>query len=587
MISYFRRRKMRKYKILIVILAALLLLSSCNTKTPPDTAGTESDYDSNLTPTEAQDTVYLLRDGNAVYDVVYPATSKFSNLSVWVDQIKDALQAQTGVTPRSYDDSVSPKSEFLILCGDTGYEESKAEESRLGVGGCSVCMQGKYIVIQATDESSMVKAVNWFCNTLLKKVKKSEDGKNVTFPFKELREVGTVAQRYMQVNGKELGGFTVVYPKGNDGCMQAARKLLAVCSVDFGVSLKLVDDSFPAVPCEILVGRTNRGESESHHASMPIAPMEYAYSVINGKISILAYDDNGYGLTEACRSFTDHLAVEKKVNLEDGWMKHSEVKLKSDRYAALAEHADVRVMTANLLSEEWGGTECLPRAEIFYANLMYYKPDVVGAQEVSIQWTQALGKVLKDTDYTVLHEVVEGTDSNYCLIIYNTATLEKIESGAYRLAIGGPAKARTVTWAVFQQRATGKNIIVLNTHLDWIANADDYETQGATSHYSREMQVRELAGTFSELQERYPEVDILLTADWNTAKDCHPLNILCELTGVRFAQDMIADNDWGNQVDHIFMTADTKIKALHLYYENGADLGASDHPWGFADIELK
>ena len=127
---------------------------------------------------------------------------------------------------------------------------------------------------------------------------------------------------------------------------------------------------------------------------------------------------------------------------------------------------------------------------------------------------------------------------------------------------------------------------VLNTHLDWINDPNDYETTEATSHYSREMQVRQLAATFAELKEAYPDAEIVLTADWNTLKGEHPLDILQELTSVKYAEDAAPEHDWGNEVDHIFVQEDTEVLALHLYRENAADLGVTDHPWGFADIRL-
>ena len=534
------------------------------------------------------DAIYLMKDGDSVFDLVYPSNSRFSNMSIWVDQIISALKNNAKVDTEAYDDKATAKSEFLILLGDTKYQESQSEAEQLGKGGYSVCRKGNYIIINATDDMSMVKAVNWFCNTLLKKAQVAEDGKNATLVFEENRNVGTVAERELKINGTSLEKYTVIYPKGKDACKAAAESLVSVCNTALGVPLRISDDSASLSNYEILVGKTNRSESVAVSNNNTLAPMEYKYELINGKICIIAYADHGYGLMGACEEFVDNLLYDKKVNLEDGFMKTYEIKLRSDKFATLAEDADVRVMTANLLSEEWGGTECLPRAEVFLANLSYYKPDVIGAQEVSIKYAQALKTVLEDSSYAVLHEVVTDTDSNYCPLIYNRDTLEVIESGAYRLSIGGPAKARTVTWGVFKHKVTQKTFIVLNTHLDWIADANDYETTAAPSHYSREMQVRELAGTFVELQEKYPTADIIMTADWNTAKNAHPLNILCELTEAVFAEDMIPDNDWREyEVDHILMTAKTDIKAVHCYYENGRDLGATDHPWGFVDFKLK
>jgi endonuclease/exonuclease/phosphatase family metal-dependent hydrolase len=244
-------------------------------------------------------------------------------------------------------------------------------------------------------------------------------------------------------------------------------------------------------------------------------------------------------------------------------------------------------MTANIESEEWGGTAVQPRAEILYANLTYYTPDVVGLQEVSIQWKDAIQSIFEGSEYTLLHEVVRGTDSNYCPIMYNTATVELIESDARRLSIGGPVKARTVTWGVFRHLESGKPFIVINTHLDWTKTPNDFVSQGATTPYSREQQVREIAEIFSTLKKKYSNAEIMLTADWNTMKNEHPLNVLTELTGVTYADDVATGHDWENAVDHTFIYPDAEIKNLYLYAHNAKNLGVSDHPWGFADLALR
>ena len=142
-----------------------------------------------------------------------------------------------------------------------------------------------------------------------------------------------------------------------------------------------------------------------------------------------------------------------------------------------------------------------------------------------------------------------------------------------------------MTWGVFRRKNSDKIFIVLNTHLDWLKDPENFESRGCVSHYSREMQVRQLASTFVELQMQYPNADILLTGDWNTLKGRQPLTLLSDLVSVKYAQDVVSETNWGNEVDHIFVQEKTKVKSLYLYRENSCDLGATDHPWGFADIE--
>lgn len=577
---------MKKRSVFLFLLACFLLLSACNGIDPTNTdTGAQTDSAEAL---PEENSVDLLRDGASVFDLIYPKESKFAKITAWVGQIESAMSRHAGAKLRSYDDQLPAKSDFLILLGDTRHAESTSVSEALGAGGFAVTRRGNRIVIHAADDQAMVKAVNWFCNVLLKKTVVSADGKNATLSFEENVEVGAVGAEEICINGVSLKQFTAVYPKGDESCKEIAKKLVAYCNDTLGVSLQMADDSAAKRPYELLVGVTNREESARHLAQLALLPMEFEYAVMGGRVSILAREGEGYGLAAAGKRLIDDLKNDQNHNLENGFIMKNEVKLNADPYQALAAGADVRVMTANLLSEEWGGTECKPRGEVFYANLLYYGIDVAGIQEISKQWTATLKELLDGTDYALMHEVVKGTDSNYCPMVYNTKTLELIESDAYRLAIGGPGKARTVTWGVFRHRETNKIFIVLNTHLDWIADANDYETTGVTSHYSREQQVREIAATYAELQEKYPGVDMMMTADWNTARHAHPLDLLCELTDTVFAEETIPQNDWpAYEVDHVILSDSTKLLALHCYYQNGRDLGATDHPWGFVDVQLK
>lgn len=572
-----------KIKLVLLLLAVCLLLSACLTGPPIEQSEESSEQSTNF-PSE----ILLTENGSPRFDIVYSADSGYENLSIWVKQVQTALQKRTEVSFLAYDDSKEPRKEYLILIGDTDYSESALALTGLGTGGFSVTQNGNYIVINGKDSAGMVKAVNRFCNTMLTGIKLSDNGKSALLPFEAVSEVGEPFPD-LSIEGTPISAYTIVYPNGNDRCEIVARNLRTILNEKCGVSLSVSNDNSEQRPLEILVGYTNREASQNHCLGDEIGQMEYGYRVLNKKISIQGYNGNGYGLESACKNFLNTVIDEKqtKNDLREGYVMKAKVELKEDQHATLSAGADVRVMTANIESEEWGGSDVEPRAELLYANLQYYLPDVVGLQEVSIKWKDSIKTVLDGTQYTLIHEVVKGTDSNYCSILYNTDTLELVKSDAYRLSIGGPMKARTVTWAVFKHKSTGERFAVINTHLDWTQTPDDFTSQNSTTPYSREQQVREISATYNKLKAEYPDADILLTADWNTLKDAHPLNVLTELTDVRYAEDVISGHNWTGVVDHIFVKPNTNVVTLYLIMQNVTDLGLSDHSWGFADVALK
>lgn len=574
--------KFCKIRLVLLVLAVCLLLSACFTG-PPAEQSEESSEQSTSFPSE----IILTENGAPCFDIVYPADSGYENLSVWVKQVQNALQKWTGISFRAYDDSKEPRSDCLILIGDTKYSESAIALNGVGAGGFSVSQSGNYIVINGKDSIGMVKAVNSFCNTMLAGVKLSADCKSATLPFEAVHELGEPLNG-LSIEGTPISAYTIVYPNGSDCGEAAARTLRTILNEKCGISLSVSNDNSAPRSFEILIGYTNREESQNHLLEDGIGQMEYGYRVINRKISIQGYRGNGYGLETACKNFLKVITTDnrKETNIKEGYVMKLKVELKEDQYASLSSGADVRVMTANVLSEEWGGTDVEPRAELLFANLQYYLPDVVGMQEVSIKWKDSIKTVLEGSQYTLIHEIVKGTDSNYCSMLYNTETLELVKSDAYRLSIGGPMKARTVTWAVFKHKTTGEQFIVINTHLDWTQTPNDFTSQTSTTPYSREQQVREISVTYNQLKAEYPNADILLTADWNTMKDAHPLNVLTELTDVQYAENVISGHNWSGVVDHIFVKPNTNVVRLRLISENVTDLGLSDHPWGFADVVL-
>ena len=75
--------------------------------------------------------------------------------------------------------------------------------------------------------------------------------------------------------------------------------------------------------------------------------------------------------------------------------------------------------------------------------------------------------------YTLVEETAKMTDEPDDFIFYNAKTVTLIKGGYYQLmkkndSVGSDKSKHTryVTWAVFEHKATGKQFLVLNTHLD-------------------------------------------------------------------------------------------------------------------------
>ena len=130
----------------------------------------------------------------------------------------------------------------------------------------------------------------------------------------------------------------------------------------------------------------------------------------------------------------------------------------------LSAGSDLRVMSANILAEIWGEGPIDERVEIFTANICFWQPDVIGIQEVTPTWVQALREAFPDGSYRVISEKRQDGGDNFSCILYNTGTLELLSNGCKPYSESDNKRCRNMGWGVFRIRATGKEFGFISTH---------------------------------------------------------------------------------------------------------------------------
>lgn len=178
--------------------------------------------------------------------------------------------------------------------------------------------------------------------------------------------------------------------------------------------------------------------------------------------------------------------------------------------SSMTEGANLRVMTYNVLVDAWGGdkkahsnidTPIRSRAEQVSKMLEHYQPDVVGLQELGSKWHKYLPKVLSEN-----YALVFPKSGEYTSMLYNTDTLDLIESGKQKFTQRSESKMRYVAWALFERKSDSKQFIVLNTHFDFGKNADKQASQ-----------MKEFNDLAVELRAKY-NVPVFLTGDYNACE---------------------------------------------------------------------
>ena len=476
-----------------------------------------------------------------------------------------------------------------ILIGNTCREESVEAMNAIGYDDFSVTYKNNKIIIAAHNPERLMEATTFLKENLIK----VNDGRVEfigSYTFRSTEEV-------MIGEGESLSEYTIVcgdFDNLYGACSQLQQQIKKLC----GVELEIAFDTQAKSGKEIVIGNAKR----------EISNRLEGLSMSEGLIAV-----DGDDLFIGAKSITTALLVFESfmeehgrgtytntLNFKSGYEKTVNPYEKSfSDSPALAEGADVRIMSFNVLAELWGDKVAVRgRDEKVVSALIYYAPDVVGLQEMSPAWHTAMSPLLKGTPYkfigkdnTVSHSTYGKT--NFSPMLYNSDTLTLKESGVKAYSSASKTYAYVMTWAYFEHKETGKCFAVINTHFDLRNSGEKYDN-------NRTQQAKEIAAYVKTLQNRYG-CEVITTGDYNTNESEAQYSTIIKngaLHEAKHTADVIkrACNTYhnlgatisplaANSIDHIFGTSGVKF----LYFSVLIDrivLDASDHCPSYADVKL-
>lgn len=572
----------------------LLTLGACkNIDATADTTGNDSN--SNTETATIINALKIVDNGKAVFRIIYPdepGAELFEQVKVLVDEVKKA----TGVMLETKSDFITWKdthdsAAFEILLGATNYDESAAVLGELKAGDYAIRAIGNKIVITGHSTDMIRRAVSYFSKNLIPKNLVTGDDGKISLLFEEYTYMSTSAITSLKIDGSDLKNFSIIYSSSLSGCDVAAKLLRDFISDRCGDVLSVASDkNTPVSAYEFLVGPTNRTESVDFAVKNPTDLLGFTMGIENGKFVINA---GAYTCKLAAQRFSAKylFSGESSVNIPGGEVTSASFLKKTN--VPLAQGADLRIMTANILAEfaSWGAeTTVYERAEIFASVLQVYSPDVVGVQEVTPQWDEMIPYYSGDK-YEFIHMKTQDGFVNYSTIIYKKDKYNVIDSGVMYFSTEGKSNIRLVTWGVFEDKITSDRFIVFNSHWCW----DTFEHAN--------IQAREESALIKQVTEKY-NYPYFCTADYNTKQDTENYNYFLSLTGAIDAKYAARDagvllnisggcgalgtprGETGNSIDHIFMTPSIKIFAFETVVINQTwDL--SDHSPKYCDVTLK
>jgi endonuclease/exonuclease/phosphatase family metal-dependent hydrolase len=237
------------------------------------------------------------------------------------------------------------------------------------------------------------------------------------------------------------------------------------------------------------------------------------------------------------------------------------------------------------------------RKENVVRMINFYDLDIIGMQEVLVTQLNYLEASLEQYGIVGVGREDGKKKGEFAPIFYRKNRFKKLKSGTFWLS-DTPQKVsrgwdadleRIATWAVFKDKATGKEFIFMNTHFDHIGEVARVESAKLLKQKSM------------ELAKGLP---LILTGDFNLVPESEGIKTLIEPDGdnTLVNSSSVAASTYGPDwttcgfdnrplkerkiIDYIFVKEVSKVNKYAVFSEMLNDIFLSDHCPVFAQIVL-
>ena len=527
----------------------------------------------------------IAADGKFLFTMIRPESSVSSFNTIFLD-LRTSLQDLSGML-------IVPKTDFHlrgtepdtttleILVGNCDRYETDEVKDSLGINDWAVRAVKNKIVIFGHNKKTLQAAIDYFFTEAISKTEDA-DGKTVITYLHDYTY--SAAEEMFFTSEVPISAYTVVY--GDEANRASAEKIANRLSLFTGATITAVSDATAETPYEILYGKTNRNPNVYDK----VPEKNYLLKVEGTKLMIGGSSALAMSMcaTAFLETYVPDLCYTDQINFTVGYSKESVV-YGSKEDADLYGDADLRIMSWNLLGEMW--MDKIPvevRDENAALAILYYAPDVIGLQEMTPAWGNALDKLLR-SDYAFVTRENQYGDDNYSPLYYNKKTVKVVTSGVVNYSKGSSKLLRLVTWALFERLSDGERFIVTSTHWDVGTNEENIAVQA-----------EEMAKLITRLRAAYC-VPVFCTGDYNRIETTAQYESFVKLSGFLDARytaktvnregstyhEMLGATPVGSgAVDHIFVSADASVLFYNLLVEQTV-LEASDHCPIYIDVKLK
>ena len=543
--------------------------------TPETTDGAPTSAPEETEAPSNANSIKLTQGGKGLFTIIRPDESTTTVYNLTKDLAED-LKKATGAEVKLDTDfkswnTVRDPEKYEILIGNTNYDETLAVLKEIKYFDYAIVIRGKKIVIAAYTETSLRKAMTYFNNNFLPKIAQDADG-DFAISFEDWYFRSKYNVESLTLDGNPIDKYVVVYGKDTPAGATVAQSVVDVIASATGFYLPIVSDKEAETELEILAGKTNRSVS-SGIADLP--NLSYKVSLQSGKLVIDCHSAET-GDAAVRKLYASKMSGGGNVALTSGDLCDGTLLIEPEM--PMTAGSDLRIITYNVLTEKWGGTETSARAEYFGAFLDVYKPDIVGVQEVCDKWRKYMPERIGN--YKLIGTVRKDGGQSYSAIVYDASKYEVLAQGVETYSYHASAECRNMSWAIFMDSAKGVKFAFISTHWDF---GDEENKQ-----QMRKVQADEMAKKIADLKAEY-NCPVIITGDFNCNNNSDSYKYFMGINGMTNAitsSEHYYNAKGTSTIDFIMITTgDGIFKGYRKLIDNGIQQ-ISDHPANLADIDL-
>jgi len=555
------------YAVFLLSVMLLILLSAC------DNTLKQTEQTTMIETEQPPLSLEIIKEGKSNFVICRPDETTDEIIETG-QKLINAIKNTTGAAVEFKsdwlrNDEAMPTERYEILLGNTNRPESIQTIKTLKYNDYFIGIIGNKLVIVGGSDTATSNATDYFINNFLKEQnpQTSDVGNLIINSEENYLYSYNYRIKTLTILDKSIGEYTLVIPQNATiSELRFAVEFKEYISRYSGYNLIIQYDNKVNEEYEILIGKTSR-------TTINVSENEYKINFDGTKFQILAenfsaYDSAYLNIRDMIPSDNDTITLNSANSL-------AKIDTSNTR---IERSGEVRILINNVLGNSDQSLYPIKQRSQMLAELyLEYSPDVIGMQEFSSNSRSSTTGMIKYlTGYTEVTVTVTNSDKiNYTPLFYRTDRLRLLDSGYHLFNDGRNDRSKSITWAVFEVKATGERFAVCSTHFFWMSDGNA----------ARLLDAEQLLGVMDTINTKY-NCPIFSGGDYN----CNPTSEPYKKITAAGCLDIqsIAEKASNYKTSHAYPEYNTALGIYDKYYDiTGTSYSASiDHIFLYGNKSL-